>query len=84
MQVIHNPGVSIVGYSQPERFYPIYSRLKERRDGAVDRMLLYQPKPKRLTTSQTKSYIDKLNQSPVKDLRWGNVTDEKKLNVPDG
>lgn len=69
MQVIYNPGVSIVRYSQPERSYPIYKRLKERKDGAVDRMLLYQPKPKRQTASQTKAYIAKLNQSPVKDLR---------------
>ena len=75
MQVIHDPGVSIVDYSQPDRLYPIYSRLKERRDRAIDQMLLYQPKPKHLTTSQTKDYIDKLNQSPVKDPRRGNVTD---------
>ncbi|CAH3142106.1 unnamed protein product, partial [Porites lobata] len=66
---IQNPGVSIVGYSQPERFYPIYARLKERRDGAVDRMLIYQPKPKRLTATETKRFITQLHQSHVKDLR---------------
>lgn len=66
---MQNPGISIVGYSQPDRFYPIYIKLKERRDGAVDRMLIYQPMPKRLTSGETKSFIKKLNQSPVKDLR---------------
>lgn len=69
VKVIRNPGVSIVGYSQPERFYPIYARLKERRDGAVDRMLIYQPKPQRLTAAEIKTFIVRLNELPVKDPR---------------
>ena len=38
-QVIDSPGVSVSGYSQPNRFFPIYVKLKERQDGAVDRIL---------------------------------------------
>ena len=35
-QVIDSPGVSVSGYSQPNRFFLIYVKLKERQDGAVD------------------------------------------------
>ena len=69
-QVIDSPGVSLSGYSQPNRFFPIYVKLKERRDGAVDRMLIYQPLPHRLAARETREYIRKLNESPVKDLRY--------------
>lgn len=69
-RVIDCPGVSLSGYSQPNRFFPIYVRLKERRDGAVDRMLMYQPMPHRLSAGQTREFITKLNNSPVKDLRY--------------
>ena len=68
-QVIDSPGVSLSGYSQPNRFFPIYVKLKERQDGAVDRILLYQPLPHRLAARETREYIQKLNNSSVKDLR---------------
>ena len=67
-QVIDNPGVSLSGYSQPNRFFPIYVKLKERRDGGVDR-IAYQPLPHRLAARETREFITKLNDSPVKDLR---------------
>ena len=31
IQLVQNPGVSIVGYSQPDRFFQPYKKLKERR-----------------------------------------------------
>lgn len=68
-QVIDSPGVSVSGYSQPNRFFPIYVKLKERQDGAVDRILMYQPLPHRLAARETRDYITKLNTSKVKDLR---------------
>ena len=43
-QVIDSPGVSVSGYNQPNRFFVIYVKLKERQDGAVDRILMYQPR----------------------------------------
>ena len=58
-----------MGYSQLEQLFPLYCKLKERRDGAVDCMLLYQPKPHRLTAAQTKDEIRKLNQYSLKELR---------------
>ena len=67
-QVIDSPGVSVSGYSQPNRFFPIYVKLKERQDGAVDRILMYQPLPHRLTARETRDFITKLNNSEVKDL----------------
>ena len=67
-QVIDNPGVSLSGYNQPNRFFPIYVKLKERRDGGVDR-IAYQPLPHRLAARETREFITKLNDSPVKDLR---------------
>ena len=69
-QVIDRPGVSLSGYSQQNRFFQIYVKLKERRDGAVDRMLIYQPLPHRLAAHETREYIKKINESPVKDLRY--------------
>ena len=68
-QVIHSPGVSVSGYSQPNHFFPIYVKLKERQDGAVDRILMYQPLPHRLAARETRDFITKLNNSEVKDLR---------------
>ena len=68
-QVIDSPGVSVSGYSQPNHFLPIYVKLKKRQDGAVDRILMYQPLPHRLTARETRDYITKLNNSEVKDLR---------------
>lgn len=68
-QVIDSPGVSVSGYSQPNRFFPIYVKLKERQDGAVDRIFMYQPLPHRLAAHETKEYITKLNNSKLKDLR---------------
>ena len=68
-QVIDYPGVSLTGYSQPNRFFPLYVKLKERRDGAVDRVLIYQPMPHRLSARETREFISKLNQCSVKDLR---------------
>ncbi|XP_078363681.1 uncharacterized protein LOC144647856 [Oculina patagonica] len=68
-RVIDCPGASLSGYSQPNRFFPIYMKLKERRDGAVDRLLMYQPMPHRLTANQTREFITRLNASEVKDLR---------------
>ena len=44
-QVIDNPGVSLRGYGQPNRFFPIYVKLKGREDGEADRMIVYQPLP---------------------------------------
>ena len=44
-------------------------KLKERQDGAVDRILLYQPLPHRLAAREIREYIQKLNNSSVKDLR---------------
>ena len=44
-QVIDNPGVSLSGYGQPNRFFPIYVKLKGREDGEADRMIVYQPLP---------------------------------------
>ena len=67
-QVIDNPGVSLSGYSQPDRFFLICT-LKESRDGGVDRMIVYQPLPHRLAARETREFITKLNDSPVKDLR---------------
>ena len=67
-QVIDNPGVSLSGYSQPNRFFLICT-LKERRDGGVDRRIVYQPLPHRLAARETREFITKLNDSPVKDLR---------------
>lgn len=81
-KVVENPGISVVGYSQPDRFFPLYAKLKERKDGAVDRLLLYQPKPHRLTSSETKEYIRQLHDSSVKDLRWGiNSMSSEFLNI---
>ena len=68
-QVIDSPGVSVSGYSQPNRFFPIYVKLKERQDGAVDRILMYQPLPHCLTARETRDFITELNTSKVKDLR---------------
>lgn len=68
-QVIDYPGASLTGYSQPNRFFPLYVELKERRDGAVDRVLIYQPMPHRLSARETPEFISKLNQCSVKDLR---------------
>ena len=68
-QVIDYPGVSLTGYSQPNRFFPLYVKLKERRDGTVDRVLIYQPMPHRLSARETREFISKLNQCSVKDLR---------------
>ena len=67
-QVIDNPGVSLSGYSQLDRFFLICT-LKERRDGGVDRMIVYQPLAHRLAARETREFITKLNDSPVKDLR---------------
>ena len=64
-----SPGVSVSGYSQPNCFFLIYVKLKERQDGAVDRILMYQPLPHRLAARETKEDITKLNNSKVKDLR---------------
>ena len=64
-QIIDNPGVSLSGYSQPNRFFPIYVTLKERRDGGVDRMISYQPLPHHLAARETREFITKLNDSPV-------------------
>ena len=69
-QVIDSPGLSLSGYSQPNRFFPIYVKLKERRDGAADRMLIYQRLPHRLAARETREYIRKPNKSPVKDLTY--------------
>ena len=55
-QVIDSPGVSVSGYSQPNRFFPIYVKLKERQDGAVGRILMYQPLPHRLAGRETRFY----------------------------
>ena len=44
-QVIDNPGVSLSGYGQPNRFFPIYVKLKGREDSEADRMIVYQPLP---------------------------------------
>ena len=68
-QVIDSPGVSVSGYSQPNHFLPIYVKRKKRQDGAVDRILMYQPLPHRLTVRETRDYITKLNNSEVEDLR---------------
>ena len=46
IQLVQNPGVSIVGYSQPDRFFQPYKKLKERRDELVVWMLVYQPIPR--------------------------------------
>ena len=69
-QVIDSPGVSVSGYSQPNRFFPINVKLKERQDGAVDRILMYQPFPHCLTARETRDFITELNNSEMKDLRW--------------
>lgn len=66
IQLVQNPGVSIVGYSQPDRFFQPYKKLKERRDGLVVWMLIYQPIPRRLTSAETKEFIGRLNQFPLK------------------
>ena len=66
---LDSPGVSVSSYSQPNRFFPIYRKLKERQDGAVDRILMYQPLPHRLAARETGDYITQLNNSRVKDLR---------------
>lgn len=68
-QVLDYPGVSLSGYSQPNRFFPLYVKMKDRRDGAVDRVIIYQPMPHRLAAHETREYISKLNQCHVKDLR---------------
>lgn len=67
-QTIKNPGVSLSGYSQPSHFFPIYDKLKRRQDGSVDRMIVYQPRPHRLATRETKEFMTKLKNSPVGDL----------------
>lgn len=59
-QVIDYPGVSLTGYSQPNRFSPLYVELKDRWDSVVDRVLIYQPH--RLSARKTHEFITKLNQ----------------------
>ena len=68
-QVIDSLGVSVSGYSQRNRFFLIDVKLKERQDGAEDRILMYQPLLHRLTARETRHFITKLNNSKVKDLR---------------
>lgn len=41
--VIDYRGVSVTGYSQPNRFSPLYVEMEDRWDGVVDRVLIYQP-----------------------------------------
>ena len=68
-QFIDNPAASLSGYSQPNPFVPIYVKLKERRDSRVDRMIVYQPLPHRMAARETREFITKLKDSPVKDFR---------------
>ena len=68
-QFIDNPAVSLSEYSQPNPFVPIYVKLKERRDSRVDRMIVYQPLPHLMAARETREFITKLNDSPVKDFR---------------
>ena len=68
-QFIDNPAASLSGYSQPNPFVPIYVKLKERRDSRVDRMIVYQPLPHLMAARETREFITKLNDSPVKDFR---------------
>ena len=68
-QLIDNPAASLSGYSQPNPFVPIYVKLKERRDSRVDRMIVYQPLPHLMAARETREFITKLNDSPVKDFR---------------
>ena len=67
---IENPGASLAGFSQPERFIPILLKLYYRRDGAFDRILFYMPKPHKPLTQEIQIKIDGLNACPVKDLRY--------------
>lgn len=69
-QIIDKPGVSIAGFSQPERFFPLYRRMLERKDGAVDRLFVYQPMPHRCLSAERKAKIAAIQASPLKDLRY--------------
>ena len=62
-QFIDNPVVSLSEYSQPNPFVPIYAKLKERRDSRVDRMIVYQSLPHRVTALEAREFITKLNDS---------------------
>ena len=49
---IENPGASLAGFSQPERFIPILLKLYYRRDGAFDRIRFYMPNPHKPLTQE--------------------------------
>ena len=51
---IDNPAVSLSEYSQLNPLVPIYVKLKERRDSRVDRMIVYQSLPHRVTACETR------------------------------
>ena len=51
------------------RFFPIYVKLKERRDGGVDRTVVYQPLPHRLRARETRASNTKLNNPSVKEVK---------------
>ena len=53
-KLIDNPAVSLSEYSQPNPLVPIYVKLKERRDSRVDRMIVYQSLPHRVTACETR------------------------------
>ncbi|KAL9977037.1 hypothetical protein ACROYT_G014399 [Oculina patagonica] len=70
-QVLDNPGVSLSGYSQPDRFFPLYLKFKDRRDSAVDRVLLYQTmlhRPGQLEKLKYRSHRGTSDEGSIKDV----------------
>ncbi|KAK3739256.1 hypothetical protein QZH41_000262 [Actinostola sp. cb2023] len=68
-QLVENPGISIAGFSQPERFFPIYRRLSSRKDGSLDRMFVYQPMPHRCLAAERQQHINAVQASSMRDFR---------------
>ena len=67
---IEKTGISFLGYSQPNSFLEVYAKMVDRGDGLIDRFLVKVPRANTLSHAEVKRSADKLNNSPVKDLRY--------------
>lgn len=67
---IEKTGISFLGYSQPNSFLEVYAKMVDRGDGLIDRFLVTVPRGNTLSHAEVKLFADKLNNSPVKDLRY--------------
>ena len=67
---IEKTGISFLGYSQPNSFLEVYAKMVDRGDGLIDRFLVTVPRANTLSHAEVKLFADKLNNSPVKDLRY--------------